>query len=159
MKKIKLFHDSIERNHGFTLIEIMIAMLILTIALLALVSVTVMVIKGNSLNKMMTTATTLAKDQMETLKNTSKTSNASFDSVVSSSWSAVAGFPGYERQWTVNTTTGNSSCTGSGAPYACCTGSNAGTCPDSKRIVMEVRWTWQNSPHTATLNTIITKGY
>jgi len=64
IKKMKRF----EFSDGFTLIEILIAMLILTVALLSLVSVTVMVIKGNSLNKMRNTATTLAKDKMEELK-------------------------------------------------------------------------------------------
>ena len=55
---------------GFTLIEIMIAMFILVTALLGIISTTVMVIKSNSFSKTMTTATTLAKDQMEVLKNT-----------------------------------------------------------------------------------------
>ena len=157
MKIIKSIHSNIERNHGFTLIEILIAMFILTVAILALVSVTVMVIKGNSLNKMMNTATTLAKDQMETIKNSSQTDDAGFNSIASSSWSAVTGFPDYQRQWTVTTTTGNSSCTASGTPYTCCTGSTTGTCPDRKNIAMEVRWQWQGSYHNVTLNTIVAK--
>ncbi|KAF0157562.1 MAG: hypothetical protein FD159_1376 [Syntrophaceae bacterium] len=157
MKKIKSIHSNIERNHGFTLIEILIAMFILTVAILALVSVTIMVIKGNSLNKMMNTATTLAKDQMETLKNSSQTDDAGFNSIASSSWSAVTGFPDYQRQWTVTTTTGNSSCTASGTPYTCCTGSTTGTCPNKKSVAMEVRWQWQGSDHNVTLNTIITE--
>ena len=115
-----------KHNKGFTLVEVMIAIVILTIGLLALASVTVMVIKGNSLNKMMTTATTLANQQLETLKNTSYNSVAS-----SSEWSTVTGFSGYERRWQV-TTSGN-----------------------QKAIVMEVRWLWLGSYHQVTLNTII----
>jgi type IV pilus assembly protein PilV len=157
MKKIKYYHGNIKRNHGFTLIEILIAMFILTVAILSLVSVTVMVIKGNSLNKMRNTATTLAKDQLETIKNSSQTDDAGFNSVVSSSWANVTGFPGYERQQTVTTITGNSSCTGSGAPYTCCTGAAVGSCPDKKNVMMEVRWPWQGSTRSVTLNTIITK--
>lgn len=134
---------------GFTLVEVIIAIFMLTIAFLALVSVTVMVIKGNSFSKMITTATTLANDQLETLKNTS------FSSIASSSWSTVTNFPNYERQWTVTSVTGNSSCTGSGAPFICCTGSGAGKCPDKKTIVMEVRWLWQGNYHNVTLNSII----
>jgi len=122
IKKMKRF----EHNEGFTLIEVMIAIVILTIGLLALVSVTVMVIKGNSLNRGITTATTLAKDQLETLKNTNYNSVAS-----SSGWLTVTGFSGYERKWQV-TTNGN-----------------------QKTIVMEVRWFWLGSEKKVTLNTII----
>ncbi len=57
-------------NKGFTLVEILVAISILGIALLGLVSVTVMVIKSNSFSKTMTTATTLADDKMEELKKT-----------------------------------------------------------------------------------------
>lgn len=158
MKKIKYIHSNIERNHGFTLIEILIAMFILTVAILALVSVTIMVIKGNSLNKMMNTATTLAKDQLETIKSSSQTDDdADFFNIASSSWSNVTGFPDYQRQWTVTTIIGNSSCTTSGTPYTCCTGSTAGTCPDKKNVAMEVRWQWLGSNRNVTLNTIITR--
>lgn len=112
-------------NKGFTLIEIMVAIFILTVGILSLVSVTVMVIKGNAFSKTMTTATTLASDQLETLKNTL------YASIASTSYTSVTGFPGYERRWTV-TTSGN-----------------------QKTIVMEVRWTWQGNYHNVTLNTII----
>lgn len=155
--KMQYYSDR-KNSEGFTLIEVLIAILLLTIGLLALVSVTVMVIKGNSLSQTRTTATTLAKDQMEELKNTSKNSDADFDSIASSTWSDVTDFPGYQRQWTVTTTTGNSSCTAAGVPSACCNGSGSGSCPVIKNILMEVRWTWQNNTHTVSLNTIITKG-
>ena len=157
MKIQTYLHADIERKQGFTLIEILIAMFILTVAILSLVSVTVMVIKGNSLNKMRNTATTLAKDQMETLKNEAQASDAGFNGIASATWANVTGFPGYERQQTVTTITGNSSCTGSGAPYTCCTGSGAGSCPDKKKVDMEMRFQWQGSYRYVTLNTIITK--
>lgn len=81
-------HDS----RGFTLVEIVVAICILTIALLSLVSVSVMVIKGNSFSKTMTTATTLAKDKMEELKNTAYRSLANG----SDTREAI-----YTRTWTV----------------------------------------------------------
>jgi len=144
-------------NKGFTLLEVMISLAILTIGLLALVSVTVTVIKGNSLNRGTTTATTIAKARMETLKNDSQASETIFDNIVSSSWADVAGFSGYQWQQTVSTVqTGNSSCTGAGVPIVCCTGTAAGKCPKRKNILMEVRWQWQGSYHQVTLNTIIT---
>jgi len=117
-----------KHNKGFTLIEVMIAIVILTIGLLALVSVTVMVIKGNSLNRGITTATTLANEQLETLKNTP------FSSIVPdgyTAWSTVTDFSGYERRWQV-TTSGN-----------------------QKKIDMEVRWFWLGIEKKVILNTII----
>lgn len=156
MKGIK--HNIKKRNRqGFTLLEVLIAMFILTVAILALVSVTVTVIKGNASNKMVTTATTLAKDQLETIKNTSLTSDADFNGITTTSWAAVSGFPQYERRWTVTTITGNTACTGAGTPSACCTGAGTGRCPDKKEVTMEVRWTLQGSNHNVTLKSILTR--
>lgn len=154
---MKPYTGKILNRRGFTLLEIMIAMFILTFAMLALVSVTVTVIKGNASNKMVTTATTLAKDQLETLKNESLTSDTGFNGIASASWAAVSGFPGYERQWTVTTVSGNSSCTAAGAPSTCCTGVGTGSCPVKKNVAMQVRYLWQGSYKIVTLNTIIIK--
>ena len=152
MKKIKSIHINIERNQGFTLIEILIAMFILTVAILALVSVTVMVIKGNSLNRMMNTATTLAKDQLETVKNTSQPDDpndtSSFASISFFGLQNVVGFPGYQIQQMVDPIdNANSLCTGNGT----------GTCPDKKNVAVEVHWQWQGIDHKVSFNTIITR--
>ncbi|MDP2855433.1 MAG: prepilin-type N-terminal cleavage/methylation domain-containing protein [Smithellaceae bacterium] len=128
MKTMKRF----EYNKGFTLIEVLIAIVILTIGLLALVSVTVMVIKGNSLNRGITTATTLANQQLETLKNTSY-SGIDSSSACPSTWSTVTGFSGYEQKCGVST-----------SGY-------------QKTIVMEVRWFWLGTEKKVILNTIISK--
>ncbi len=56
---------------GFTLIEVLIAMFLLAVAIFAIISTTPLLIKENALDKMATTATTLAKDKMESLKNQS----------------------------------------------------------------------------------------
>lgn len=55
-------------HKGFTLIEIMVALFLLTAALMGMVSLTTMVIKGNAFSKTSTTATTLAKDKIEELE-------------------------------------------------------------------------------------------
>ena len=112
-------------NKGFTLVEIMVAIAILTIALLGLVSVTIMVIKGNSFSQTMTTATTLGKDKMEQLKNTGYTNLTGGTDTVA---------PIYTRTWTV---TNNS-------PAA-----------DMKTIVVTVQWNWQGALHNVPLTTIV----
>lgn len=59
----------LKKGRGFTLLEIVIAILILTVALLGLASLTSMIIKGNASNKTLTIATTLGKDKLEELRS------------------------------------------------------------------------------------------
>ena len=56
-------------SNGFTLIEIMIAIVILSVALLSMASTTVSVIKGNQVSNRVTEAVTLAQDTIEDLRN------------------------------------------------------------------------------------------
>jgi len=58
-----------KQSRGFTLLEIVVAILILTIALLGLASLTSTIINGNFFNRTLTVATTLAKDKLEELKS------------------------------------------------------------------------------------------
>jgi type IV pilus assembly protein PilV len=55
---------------GFTLLEVMIALVILAVGLLGLASLQVMAIKGNSFGQQMTVASTLAQNQLEQLRRT-----------------------------------------------------------------------------------------
>ena len=83
-------------NDGFTLIEIMIAILILVIALLGIAGVTVSVINGNAFSKEITSATTLGQDKMEELKNTdygSIASGSDTDSIYTRTWTVTANSP------------------------------------------------------------------
>jgi len=64
MKKKASCCDIAKQNHGFTMIEIIVAIVLITVALIGLASVTTTVIKGNLFNKTLSMATTLAKDKM-----------------------------------------------------------------------------------------------
>jgi prepilin-type N-terminal cleavage/methylation domain-containing protein len=123
---------------GFTLVEVLMAILLFVIALVGLATVTVSVIKGNDLSKMVTTATTLAEDKMEQLKNTGAT-QAGYNGLVNGS-DMVETI--YARLWIV--------------------GAVGTTAPDNdmtkmKKITVTVTWTWKGNPHTVTLDTIISK--
>ena len=57
------------KQSGFTFIEVMIAMLVLSVALLGIASISSKVIQGNSFSEHFTTGTVLAQDKLEELTN------------------------------------------------------------------------------------------
>jgi len=57
------------QSQGFTLIEVMIALVILAVGLLALMAMQIVSIKANAFSSEMTYSTMLAQRQLETLKN------------------------------------------------------------------------------------------
>ncbi len=62
---------------GFTLIEVIVTIALVSIALLSNVGLCVTAIKGNTSSRMSTQATVLAKDKLESLKNDGFASAAS----------------------------------------------------------------------------------
>ncbi len=66
----------LHNNKGFTLIEIMISIAISAIGIFAVMSLIIIVMKGNTLSKRVTTATTIAHGKMEDFKS------MDYDSVV-----------------------------------------------------------------------------
>ena len=58
----------LKNQKGFTLMEVMIAVIILSVALLALAGLQIVSIRGNSFGGTMTEAITLARDKIEDLK-------------------------------------------------------------------------------------------
>jgi len=113
---------------GFTLIEVLIAMLILAIGLLSLATLATTVINGNAFSNKMTTATTRAQDKMEQLKN------SSYASLSSGGPETIQSI--YTRQWTVT---------------------NDSPAANMKKIQVKVTWSWQGSNHDVVLNTIVAK--
>jgi prepilin-type N-terminal cleavage/methylation domain-containing protein len=58
------------QDEGFTLIEIMIALVVLSIGLVSLAGLQINIIKGNSISKRITTAVSIAEEIIEQLKST-----------------------------------------------------------------------------------------
>jgi len=83
------------REAGFTLIEVLIALFVLTAALLAISSMVYSVMGSTSLSKEVGTATTLMQDKMESLRNTPVSSLSSGNDTIQ------LGNVDYLRQWSV----------------------------------------------------------
>ena len=62
---------SIKNDKGFTLIEVLIAMAILSVGLLGTAALITGIIKGNQISNRVTIGTTLAQDKMEEIKGDS----------------------------------------------------------------------------------------
>jgi type IV pilus assembly protein PilV len=85
----------LRNTNGFTLIEILIATVIITIASLGIATLTVGVIRGNSFSKRLTTATTLAQDRLEQAK---RLGYSKVDTIaVIENYGNIANYSGYRR--------------------------------------------------------------
>lgn len=123
---------SLSNQEGFTLIEVIIATFILIVAVLSLVSVAVMVIKGNSLGKEMTTATTLAKSKLEAVTILGYGNVTAATETFDATGTAAGTF--YTRTLVVNANT----------PAA-----------NMQTITVAVSWNWGALPRSVTISTVI----
>jgi len=92
MKNLRFRSNVDSGQRGFTLIEVMVTIFILVVGLLGLYSTVVGVIQGNAHSKNISTATTLAQDKVEALRN------QSYASLSSGSDSSSI----FTRTWTVS---------------------------------------------------------
>ena len=120
---------TMERNRrGFTLIECIVAIVVFFIVMGGLSSLTITVIKGNSLSQAMTVATALATDKIESLQN------MSYETIVSGGPEALQSV--YTRQWVV---TDNS------------------PVPNMKTMTVTVSWLWLGTASNVVLRTMLTR--
>lgn len=120
-------------NRGFSLIELLVAVTILAIGLLALAGLQITAIQGNSFGNTISQATALAEDRIEEIRNM-----AYDDIVFASNPDIEANVDGtiYTRETFVETDT---------------------PLPDLKRVAVTVRWQ-TNRPHEVVLRTIVANG-
>lgn len=81
---------------GFTLIEVMIGMVILTIVSLGLMSLTVGTMRGNAFSRGMTAATTLAQDKLEQVTRLGYANAPT--AAGTEAYGTIANFPGFTRE-------------------------------------------------------------
>lgn len=122
---------------GFTIIEVLIAIFLLTVAILAIISTTDLLMRENAFDKMATTATTLAKDKIESLKNKSYVNYTDTDLSAGEHTDTVTmNSTVYTRKWTIM----------DDSPAA-----------NMKTIKVEVSWSWKTMTKDVSLNTIVGK--
>lgn len=89
--------NPIKDKRGFTLLEVMISVIILSVALLALAGLQIISIRGNAFGGTMTEAITIARDKMEDLKRDD------WDNVVAGNDTQVVRGISYARNWQTQT--------------------------------------------------------
>jgi type IV pilus modification protein PilV len=90
----------IRKENGFTLVEILIAVMVLAIAFLAMYQMQAMAIRGNETSNQVTVATILAQDRMEQIRN------ATYDNVTSTNfptenYGTIPNFSQFRREITI----------------------------------------------------------
>jgi len=96
LKEDTMLRSQKKDANGFTLIEVLVAIVILSIGLLSMASLTVGVINRNKFSNDLTTATTLAQDKMEDIRG------LAYSSVVSETKAVLPSpYDEYKREITV----------------------------------------------------------
>jgi type IV pilus assembly protein PilV len=119
---------SIGPNAGFTLVESMLTLAIMSMSLLALAGLQITALRGNALSRSMTTAVSLAEQRIEQLKNTPYT-----DIQAEAATQVTASNLHFTRQVTVTN----------------------GPLPNTKSVNVLISWQDRSRTHTLPLATVI----
>ncbi|NQT56784.1 MAG: prepilin-type N-terminal cleavage/methylation domain-containing protein [Desulfobacteraceae bacterium] len=121
-------HRLHDNKNGFTLLEILIAITVFSVGLLGMASLTVGIIKGNKFSNELTTATTLAQNQMEDIIRDGYTKASGKDE----NYGSITDFSQYKRVTEIK---------------------NLAT--DMKTVIVTVYW--DSDAHLVVLRTILSK--
>ena len=89
--------DAKNESQGFTLIEVLIAIIILSVGLLGMASLTAGIINGNRFSNDMSTATTLAQDKMEDLRRLGYPGTSATTATVTENYNSITDYAAYKR--------------------------------------------------------------
>ena len=120
--------QSIGPNAGFTLVESMLTLAIMSVGLLALAGLQITALRGNALSRSMTTAVSIAEQRLEQLKNTPYS-----DIQAEAATQVTASNLHFTRQVTVTN----------------------GPLPNTKSVSVLVSWQDQSKTHTLPIATLI----
>lgn len=86
-----------DNNSGFTLMEVLVAMVILTIGLLGIAALIAGIINSNKLSNRMSVATVLAQDKMEDIKRIGYSGMPESDTTTTEDYNSIANYLLYKR--------------------------------------------------------------
>jgi prepilin-type N-terminal cleavage/methylation domain-containing protein len=126
-----------KKNGGFTLTEVLIAVVILSVGLLGLSVMTVAMTKSQAFGNKLTTATALAQKKLEEIKNTSYTDVVSANYPLEG-YNTIARYPQFSRSVTIT----------ADSPLV-----------NTKTVMVTVAWKRDTTgtPYNVTLQTIVKK--
>ena len=99
----------IHHQHGFTLIEVLVALVILSIGMLGMSRIAVSTVSVQTANERLAKASVLLQDSMERIKQTGYSYGGSTTNTVTDNYGSISGYNTYQRQTqvTVNTPAAN----------------------------------------------------
>ena len=86
-----------DNNSGFTLIEVLAAMLILSVGLLGIAALITGIISSNKLSNRISTATVIAQDKMEQIRMTGYSGMPVSDTTTTEDYNSITNYSLYNR--------------------------------------------------------------
>jgi type IV pilus assembly protein PilV len=87
----------LRNNKGFTLLEILVAALVLSVGFLGMVGVATSVMRGNTFSGRVTTATTLAQQKIEEIRRLGYSSMPDTDATETENYNTISENPLFKR--------------------------------------------------------------
>lgn len=84
-------------NSGFTLMEVLVAMLILSVGLLGMAALITGIINSNKLSNRISTATVLAQDKMEEVRQVGYSGMPASDTTTTEDYNSITNYSLYKR--------------------------------------------------------------
>jgi len=88
---------------GFSLIEVCVGIVILTVGLLAMASVLISILNGNTFSRKLSTATVLAKSKLEDIEAVGYMNISSSDTTQVEDYQSIPNYPGFKRTTSIDT--------------------------------------------------------
>jgi len=88
---------SLHNSKGFTLVEVLVAITILSIGLLGMAGLTTSVMRGNSVSNRMTAAITLSQEKMENIRGLGYSGTPKTDTTATEDYDSIPDYPLYKR--------------------------------------------------------------
>ena len=127
-----MLNKSYASDDGFTMMEVLIAIVLLTVGLLGMAALTTGIINGNTHSRRLTTATTLAQDKIEDVRRLGSSNMPSADTTTTEDYNTKTNYPLFKR-----------------------TTATADNSPASNMKTITITVYWDSDSHSVSLQTIL----